>query len=345
MLKKLTQASTQLYYLNMIRRLRLHKSFPYAINYLKYRSSIKRERIDLNNYLPQIVGLLLIKKCNLSCDFCSASQLLSDGEDGKWKDSKANVQKIEKIFSHELFSKALLVDLLGGEPLLVKELPQIVSYFHATGRLTNLVTNGLLLKRKVLKLKEAGISSINISIYDDNLKILDRDLPEINTIFKVNTSLILFGTKLKESQDEFLELVRFVRDAGSRSLRVFIYRPMDPNPAMDDVIYNDNLEYAEFKSRAEALFPKFIVWPKISNSTSWSDRSCAQLWQRISVDMDGNLELCCGSEEQYANIFSSPTAEVYNHTKMIHMREKMLDKQSDPPEVCKSCNLLADPGW
>ena len=88
------------YYANMIRRTNFMNSTPYVINYLRYKTSAKTEIVDTTKFTPQIAGLHLIKLCNLSCDFCSASRLLHDGKDGKWKETKADVSKVKKIFEH-----------------------------------------------------------------------------------------------------------------------------------------------------------------------------------------------------------------------------------------------------
>jgi len=320
-------------------------STPYVTNYLRYKTSTKKERVDTKVFTPQIAGLHLIKLCNLSCDFCSASRLLHDGRDGNWKETKADISKIKRIFEHPIFKKIFLVDLLGGEPLLVKELPEIVSYFSSTGRLTNMDTNGILLKRNIEDLKKAGISSINISIYDENTKVLKRDLKEINKIFKVSASLVLFNTKIKNDQDEIIKIAKFVHDAGCSSLRFYIYRPMDFNPKMDDVVYEDNFDYKQLKIKLNELFPGFILWPKTFDRNKIKEQICGQLWQRIQVDMDGNLNLCCGSEDRYANIFSNKTADVYNNEIMVSMRKQFLDKNTNPAEICMTCNLLAEPGW
>ena len=344
-LSALDRAVQWSYYVNMIRRTNFRNSVPYVINYLKYKTSRKQEIVNSKNFTPQIAGLHLIKLCNLSCDFCSASRLLHDGRDGNWKGTKADISKIKRIFGHPIFKNIFLVDLLGGEPLLVKELPEIVYYFSSTGRLTNMDTNGILLKRNIDNLISAGISSINISIYDENLKMLYRDLKHINKIFGVSASLVLFRTKIKHDQDEIINLARFVHDAGCSSLRFYIYRPMDFNPNINDVVYENDPDYSQLKSKLNSLFPGFVFWPILIDNTDMKQQTCAQLWQRIQVDMEGNLNLCCGSESKYANLFSSKTSDVYNHEILKDMRKNFLDKSSNPSDICMTCNLLAEPGW
>ncbi len=329
----------------MLSRVNGVKSLPYLSNYVKYKLSKKEAIINVRKYLPQIAHFLIIKKCNLACDFCSSAQALYDGRGQNWKDTKADMSKIKRILDHELFSRVLAVDLVGGEPLLVKDLPRIVSYISSSGRLTNMATNAIILKRKIQELVDSGISSINVSIYDENLSVLHRDLESINRVFPVNASFILFGTKLKEAKSEILELVRFTHNAGCKSLRLFIYRPSDFNPNMSDVIYEGNSYYADLKNSVEDQFPNFCLWPELNNQDTIREKTCAQLWQRLQVDMEGNLQVCCGSEETYANIFENDSADIYNHPLLIDMRHKLLDNNADPPSICQSCNLLSEPSY
>ena len=109
-------------------------------------------------------------------------------------------------------------------------------------------------------------SSINVSIYDENIKLLRRNLKWINNIFRVNTSLVLFKTKIKDDQDDIIDLAQFVYEAGCRSLRFFIYRPMDFNPNMDDVVYEEfkgtgNMEvHLDRKMAERRTFPALDIY-------------------------------------------------------------------------------------
>ena len=85
------------YYANMLSRVNGVKSLPYLSNYVKYKLSKKEAIINVRKYLPQIAHFLIIKKCNLSCDFCSAAQALYDGRGQNWKDTKADINKIKRI--------------------------------------------------------------------------------------------------------------------------------------------------------------------------------------------------------------------------------------------------------
>ena len=61
------------------------------------------------------------------------------------------------------------------------------------------------------------------------------------------------------------------------------------------------------------------------------------------------MQICCGTEKKLKgpnrNLFTSDPEELFNHPTLVKMREQLLDKESEPPDMCKNCNLLNEPGW
>jgi hypothetical protein len=265
-----------------------------------------------------------------------------------WREYEANLEKIKRIFINPLFKNCLLVDLQGGEPLLVEDLDRIVVYLTERGHITNVSTNGLLLAERISDLKRAGISRINLSLCDENRSIIERDLARVNQIFPVHTSFVLLRSSVERQQDKLLELARFVRDAGSLSLRLLIYQPRGINPKPEEIITDDNPAYLEFRSKIEERLPGFCLWPA-TLQTGLVKKQCPQLWQRISSDMLGNMEICCGTDATLqganSNLFASEPDSLFNHPTLIRMRQQLLDPGSEPPDICKSCSLLGNPGW
>jgi MoaA/NifB/PqqE/SkfB family radical SAM enzyme len=265
-----------------------------------------------------------------------------------WRENEATLENIKRIIKNPLFSNCLLVDLLGGEPLLVDDLVEIVRFLSKRGQLTNLPTNGIFLADKIQDLKEAGISRINVSFYDENKKVLERDLEKINQIFPVHMSMVLMSSMIKSEADKIYEATRFFHDSGCVSLRFWLYRPMDSNPDLEEIIDDTNTEYMELRRRIESAFPGFCLWPSCVQSNNVEKR-CVQLWQRISCDIKGRMTLCCGTDMKLdgenSNLYTSDPDVLYNHPTLVNLREQLLDPSVDSPEMCKNCNLLGEPGW
>jgi hypothetical protein len=200
---------------------------------------------------------------------------------------------------------------------------------------------------RVEGLKRAGISRINVSLYDTNRAVLERDLSGINRIFPVHTSRVLLRSELVSHQDEILERARAVHGAGCRSLRFYVYRPMGAAPNAEEIIDEELPAYVEFRKRLEAALPGFCLWPVALRKPV--EKRCPQLWQRISCDVSGTMGVCCGTDQMlkgpHGNLFDGQPDDVWNHPVLVKMREQLRDPGSEPPDICKTCNLLGDPGW
>ena len=335
------------YYLEMLSRMRLLQAVPQVLNYAKFRCFKRKAVISLPRYTPQIASLWLTLRCNLNCGYCSVARIIH-GNDANRQQNDIDLEKLKRIFANPLFANCLFVDLLGGEPLLVKDLDRIVAYLTKRGYLTNTSTNGLLLLNRIADLKRAGISRINVSLYDENRSVLERDLVKINRIFPVHTSLVLLRSQVEKQPDKLFDTVRFIHNAGCRSIRFWIYRPVGLHPQPEEVISDTHIAYIDFRRRLNDVFGDFCLWPAVIQSQPVK-KLCPQLWQRINCDGLGNLPLCCGTDMTLqganSNLFTSDPGLLLNHPTLVAMRKQLLDPESEPPDICKTCNLLGDPGW
>jgi pyruvate-formate lyase-activating enzyme len=335
------------YYYEMGRRLRPVQAAPKVLNYLKYRCLARQATTSIHRHAPQIAHVVITKRCNLNCGYCVAGNFVNK-QGMEWRESEATLAKIKRIFSNPLFDKCLLVDLQGGEPLMVDDLEAIVSYLVEGGSIVNLSTNGLLLAERIVGLKRAGISRINVSLYDANRAALERDLAKINQVFPVHISIVLLRSQVEGNQDELLRAARFSRDAGCRSLRFWIYRPMGLQPTPEEIIDDALPSYLEFRRRMDDALPGFCLWPAAVQKGTFK-KLCPQLWQRVTCDVQGNMGICCGCDMMlqgpHSNLFDGDPDSVFNHPTLVTMRAQLLAPGAAPPEVCQTCNLLGEPGW
>ena len=109
-----------------------------------------------------IIAINLTRRCNLACDHCymdaETRQSSSEGEL-----STAEVKGLlEQICSR---SNETMVVLTGGEPLLRRDLDELVAYGSSLGLLMVVGTNGVMLdEQRVISLKAAGAMGMGISL-------------------------------------------------------------------------------------------------------------------------------------------------------------------------------------
>ncbi len=137
------------------------------------------------------------------------------------------------------------VRLTGGEPLLRRDLPELVRLLTRDSRLSEvaLTTNGLLLAPQAKALKEAGLSRITVSL--DTLR--PERFREISR---------------RDGLEDVLAAIDAVRSAGFSELKLdsVIVRGMND----DELI--DLLEFAKFV-QAEV---RFIEYMDVGGATQWS---------------------------------------------------------------------------
>jgi PqqA peptide cyclase len=116
-------------------------------------------------------GLLaeLTYRCPLSCPYCSNPLNLADYGDelttAEWQRVLAEAQELGVLQLH----------LSGGEPLLRRDLVDIVNSANELGLYTNLITSALgLSRRRAEQLRAAGLDHVQISIQASEPAVSDR---------------------------------------------------------------------------------------------------------------------------------------------------------------------------
>jgi MoaA/NifB/PqqE/SkfB family radical SAM enzyme len=107
--------------------------------------------------IPQQVSIAVTGRCPCNCYFCCAKGIQIEPE--------LSLKEIKRIIDQAIDMGSHLLTFDGGEPLLRKDLFEIISYASRKPVITVLFTNGLYLEKEVaFKLKEAGLYTLQISI-------------------------------------------------------------------------------------------------------------------------------------------------------------------------------------
>jgi MoaA/NifB/PqqE/SkfB family radical SAM enzyme len=170
--------------------------------------------------MPVLVHFEVTLRCNARCGFCDY-----------WKtESDARNHELASFADATRFFKPLLVTFTGGEPLLRRDLEQLVSAVSHAVRLKYimLITHGGMLSReRGRSLWDAGVNQFNISLdYLDERHDQARGIPNLGKrIFGTVDALktegidgIRFNTVIKK--DNLDQIVPIVRHAASLGIGV-----------------------------------------------------------------------------------------------------------------------------
>lgn len=168
-----------------------------------------------HNYLR----ISLLEKCNLRCTYCMPA-------DGIALSPKASLMTAEEIFAiAQTFVKNGVdkIRLTGGEPLLRKDFPEIVSKLSDLNISLSITTNGILIDRHIEVLKQFKVKKINLSL--DTLvsskfhsitlrnqfeKVIDNLHLLLNNDFEVKVNVVLMKGFNDNEIVDFVKLTQFL---------------------------------------------------------------------------------------------------------------------------------------
>lgn len=254
----------------------------------------------------------LTEKCNLRCQYCMPeegvkltprAQLLSTAE----------ILTVARLFVHEGVDK---IRLTGGEPLIRPDVVDIIAELKKLEGLKTIAvtTNGMNLARSLPRLKEAGLSHINISLdtlvpakfefivrrkgFHKVMEGIDKAIELGYNPVKVNC-VVMRGL----NEDEMLDFVALT-EKKPLEVRFIEYMPFDGN----------KWNFKKMVSYQEMLDGIQQHWPNIERLqaglsdtsktyqvpgfkgqvgfiTSMSEHFCGSC-NRLRITADGNLKVC-----------------------------------------------------
>jgi MoaA/NifB/PqqE/SkfB family radical SAM enzyme len=167
--------------------------------------------------MPVLVHFEVTLRCNAGCDFCDY-----------WKtDATARSRELKSFADAARFFNPMLVTFTGGEPLLRRDLEQLIHAVSSALRLkyiTLLTHGGMLSPERAQSLWGAGVNQFNISLdYLDERHDRARGIPGLvarilGTVPAMRArgiDNIRFNTVIKDDNiDQIMPLVRRARELG-----------------------------------------------------------------------------------------------------------------------------------
>jgi MoaA/NifB/PqqE/SkfB family radical SAM enzyme len=257
-----------------------------------------------------------------------------------------SVAYVKKIINHELLKRTLLVIISGGEPLLNKELIDIIQVVKSKKKLCGMITNGLLLKDRISDLKNAGLDEIQLSIYDHTLNKLQNTLYDIvktgnRERITINASYVLLKSNVENYPERIENIIHLCKNAGCHSLKFNICTPFAGNTS--ETIYDDNLMYADFVKRICSENRDFLIFypePIPKSISHFKEKRCLMPWQQILINAAGEISMCCHYDsvgKTKSNINETGELKSFNSEDIRMLRRGLLSKDISCDERCGNC--------
>lgn len=300
---------------------------------------------------PVISEIALTYSCQNSCIFCYASS--PKRIDVKKPMTPAEVKiVIDKIWNQ---AKVPTLSFTGGEPTLIKELPEYIKHSAFLGLRTNLITNGIRCAEReyVALLKDSGLKSAQVSVESHIPELHDRivgnrgafektfaglkNLKEAGIYTHSNTTIST------ENLDTLNGLLEFIADLGMSYLSLNMVIRTGTSLHNKDIMveYNHISEILPaLKEKADSLGIR-LVWYSptpycLFNPVKFGlgSKSCAAADGLLSVNPEGDVLPCSSFQEGLGSLVKNDFDKIWNTVNARYWREKKF-----LPPGCDACEL------
>jgi len=286
--------------------------------YLEYRRQwMENPKNFIIRDFPIHLDIEITSRCNLKCTFCDKLPLLSKDQIGDM-----DLALFRKIIDEGSDNGLCSVKLsYRGEPLLHPRVDEMVDYAKKRGVVDIYFnTNGMLLtEERVLRLMDAGLDRISISIEGTDPEAFERErrgakyhkiLENIESLIELRTQKGLAHPKIRV---QTVALPGIDLDEYAR----FWEHRCDETAAVD---------YKEVEARNLALI-----------DPEWA---CPQLWQRMTIEWDGAVMPCNNDDYKLLSPGYIGKKTIYQcwHDALVN-RARDLHKrgQSHLVQACNGC--------
>jgi sulfatase maturation enzyme AslB (radical SAM superfamily) len=195
---------------------------------------------NTEKYVPLVLSWNVTRKCNLKCSHCYINAAPKEYTDElTTEEGKRLIDQICEV------SHPLLI-LSGGEPLLRKDIYELIEYGTQKGLRTGLGSNGTLIDDSVAKkLKQSGIKTVSISIdsyvpenHDDFRGVKGSWRKAINAIeaLRENEVLVQVNTTLtQQNYDEIDDIMSLAEKLGVENFHLFFLVPTGRGKKMANI--------------------------------------------------------------------------------------------------------------
>jgi len=255
----------------------------------------------------KVLRVALTQRCNLNCIYCHHEGECSQADNGRKEISKEDIEDLLKV-SKELGIKK--VRFTGGEPLVRKDIVDIVDIASRYMDDVSISTNGTLLGEKVSELKEAGISRFNVTLNTLNEDTYEsitgkNKLQDVKDGIEKTYEEGLFPIKLnvvvmKRNYPEIMDMIEFTKDGMVLQLIELI----SSKDEIDSEFYKENYvslskveEYLEKKAekiveREKHRRKKYFVPQEVEIVRSMHNTVFCKNCMSIRMTSDGEIKNC-----------------------------------------------------
>ena len=288
---------------------------PAAMRHLERKLRTMAEKI----VFPGTCTLSVTPRCPCRCVHCSADRFVARDRRELTTEELLSVveQAVDLGVSNVVFT--------GGEPLVRKDLPELIAHVDKTRAHAMIFTSGILLtEEKVAELAEAGLDSMNVSIDADRPEVHD-ELRRVPGAFQkafegarraraagILTGVSTYGCHETVQNGALEHLVQMARDEGFHEITIFDCVPTGKFLSRPDVIMGRK----DIK-RIRALAQKVNADPRPfgvvaqAEANGYDGGGCFGGFAQFYMTCYGDINPCDFNPITFGNVLEEPLETVW----------------------------------
>jgi MoaA/NifB/PqqE/SkfB family radical SAM enzyme len=283
--------------------------------YLKTINYALQNKLAGESIYPFYASYKVTHKCSLRCSFCNV-----------WMEDTPDLKKdgVFKVIDNIANSSIVVLSLEGGDPLVRKDLGEILKYAYTKPFTLFFTTNGHLLDKRPMKEFGKYIDYLHISIDEGhgNLEFFDR-LEEFQSY---GPEICIQIVVTKDTMDALEQKVKRVNEVNART----VVMPACHLDGTDDY-YPDPLKFKELILKLKKKYPYTITTPRGFLDNINKPHGCST--SSVIIDSDGGLFYPCRTIGK----------RLYNFTEGSFLEFLKTKEAKKAREEMKNCNRRC--GW
>jgi len=310
--------------------------------------------------LPRVLQFPVTGRCNSKCTTCSVPELAPDVD--------MTVVRVNEIMQNRLFRKVESIGINGGEPSLVKELPEIIRELLKLPRLKaiHMITNGMLTER-ILEITRAMNEACNARGVTFNLSVSLDGIEEIywacrgvssfaktmDTIKSIVAAPGVYCSTFSAGCTVSKYNVHYLRanEAYCKLYNIPIfYRLAVPNRRIHNLGYADDFSVLTSEDTLQAATEFFFGKVMDRQDRNWIQKftyyaiyrylmagghlrlaDCYWKWRDATIDELGNLYYCATESKPLGTLDDSNARSIFFSKENLDYRRKLIE------EHCNHC--------
>lgn len=303
--------------------------------------------------MPFTIMFELTYQCNFKCPHC----YLGESQDNKKKELTTN--QIKKILDGLADIGVYRIGFTGGEPLMRKDIFEILDYANKKGFRFGLLTNGYFIDEKIVdKLKKTNVDKVDITFngidHETFAKLTgiedsyEKVFGAINLLLKRKMQVTIKSTITGINKNQIEQIGRFARE---KNIRYNIDGEVLPcRGGCNEWVEKLSVDSSVVSNLRKKVYPEMFAPKDAKKRTQSKSRrtrgkifNCGVGLSSFSINPYGEMNLCLEIDYPEFDILKLGAKKAWQKLKEEVDKIEMIAQNGE--FVCADCDLLPYCGW